>query len=238
VLFKYLTNTATTVAPSADFSKAIPAITGDTLTGATNLSYAYGIWVYVQNWDPASQKTIFYRKNNIQLFIDPNSPILMCRITLSDNTVSDIKITNSFPLQKWVHIIVSVDNQFVDCYLDGKLVVSQQVMKLVKNSDKTNTMVFPKQPLDSISSPLYLGNSGSLPSGQSFLSSTNGVGSGWSCNALLFTHWSNAVDPQTAWDWYMKGNGKSRFSSLFGAYGVNYTVLKDNIAIVNNQPLF
>jgi hypothetical protein len=92
------------------------------------------------------------------------------------------------------------------------------------------------QPTDSASSKLYLGNS----SRANFRSGSQGVnvGSGWSANALIFTRWTTPVDPQTAWDWYMKGNGKSKFTSLFSSYGINYSVLKDNITIVNNQPLF
>jgi len=223
LLFKYLSNTATTLSPVADFTKAIPTITGDTLTGATNLSYAHGIWLYVQNWDPSAQKTIFYRPNNIKLYLDQNAPTLKCDIWLASGSTQTITITNTFALQKWVYIIISVDNQFVDCYLDGKLVISQQIPP-------------PKQPVDSTTSPLYLGNSGT----PNFSAGVAGIsiGSGWSANALIFTRWTNAVDPQMAWEWYMKGNGKSKFASLFGSYGINYSVLKDNITIVNNRPLF
>lgn len=244
LLFKYLTNTATTVSPSADFTKAVPSITGDSLTSATNLSYAYGIWLYVQNWDPNAKKTIFSRRDNIKLYLDDNSPTLKCDIVLADNTKKTVTITTNFQLQKWVYIIISVDNQFVDCYLDGKLVISQQVMKLQQSGTPgtpgaTNTVIGPKQPGTSADSQLYLGNSDpSITSRFTAGSPGVSVGSGWSANALLFTRWTTPVDPYTAWEWYMKGNGKSKFSSLFGSYGVNYSILKDNITIINNQPIF
>jgi hypothetical protein len=233
LLFQYLTNTATTVAPSADLTTSLPSVTGNKLASATNLSYGYGIWLYVQNWDNNVQKTIFYRADNIKVYLDRMNPTLYCDITLNDSTsvkpsIKKIEITNSFPLQKWVYIIVSVDNQFVDCYLDGKLVKSQKVLT-------------PKQPLDAATAPLYLGNTGEyVTTGTPFKQGEPGVsvGSGWSANVLLFTRWTKPVDPQTAWSWYMKGNGKSRYGSLFGSYGVNYSILKDNISIVNNQPLF
>jgi len=239
LLFAYLTSSSSTVAPSADLTKAIPSITGSALAGATNLSYGIGLWLYVQNWDSLAQKTIFYRPNNIKLYLAKDSPTLYCDVTLSDSTVKTVVVTTSFPLQKWVYIIISVDNQFLDCYLDGKLVMSQQVMNVKQNSDGTSSIIAPMQPTDSTTSPLYLGNSGN-PVGGSFTAGTPGVsmGSGWSANVLILTRWTTAVDPQTAWDFYMKGNGKSKFASLFGSYGVNYSVLKDNIAIVNNQPLF
>jgi hypothetical protein len=244
LLVVYLSSTSTTVSSSADFTKAVPAITGTNLVAPTNVSYAYGIWLYVQNWDPASQKTILYRPNNFKLYLDKASPTLYCDITLSDSTTSKpnvktVMITNSFPLQKWVYLILSLDNQYLDFYIDGKLVISHQIMKSVTGSNGTNTVIAPMQPTDSTSSPLYLGNSGN-PVGGTFTSGTTSgsVGSGWSANALLVTRWTTPVDPQTAWNWYMKGNGQSGIRGMFGNYNVNYTILKDNIAVVNNKPLF
>jgi Concanavalin A-like lectin/glucanases superfamily len=244
LLVVYLTSSATTVNTSADFTTAIPTITGNNLPSATNVSYAYGIWLYVQNWDPSSQKTILYRPNNFKLYLDKLSPTLYCDVVLSDSTaqtpsIKTVMITNTFPLQKWVCIILSIDNQYLDCYLDGKLVLSHQIMKLNKGTDGTNSVIAPIQPKDSTTSPLYLGNSGD-PAGGTFTAGTTGggVGSGWSANALLVTRWTTPVDPQTAWNWYMKGNGQSSLGGVFGNYNVNYTILKNNIAIVNNKPLF
>ena len=45
-------------------------------------------------------------------------------------------ITDNFPLQKWVCIGLSVDSQFVDGYIDGKLIRSQRF--------KTGTNTMPK----------------------------------------------------------------------------------------------
>jgi len=233
LLYVYLTSTASTITSSADFTKAIPSITS--FASPTNLSHGFGLWLYVQNWDPSVDKTILFRSENFKLYLDKQSPTLNCEVTLSDSTAAapdkkTVMITNNFPLQKWVGIIISFDNQYLDCYLDGKLVISYQLVNV-----KNNNAISPKQPLDSITSPLYLGNSAVTP----FRPSTDGsTGSGWSANALLLTRWTSPVDPQTAWDWYMKGNGQSKFGSMFSSYGVNYTILKDNIAIVNNKPLF
>jgi hypothetical protein len=242
LLYIYLTSTSSTLTTIADFSLAIPAVTGDNLKSATNLSYAYGIWIYVQNWDPSAQKTILYRPDNFKLYLDKKSPTLYCDIVMSNSTttspsVKTITLTNSFPIQKWVYIILSMDNQYLDCYLDGKLILSNQVTTTI-GTGNTTTVVTPMQPKDSTKSQLYLGNSGD-PVGGTFNPSTDSnTGSGWSAQALTLTRWTVAVDPQTAWNWYMKGNGKSRFSAIFSSYGVNYTVLKDNVPVLSNQTLF
>jgi len=234
LLFLYITSNSTTLVPMADFTQSIPTIAGDNLPGATSVSYAYGVWLYVQNWDPNTEKTIMYRKGNFRLYLDRSTPTLKCDITLSDGSTKTVQLATGFQLQKWVCIILSMDNQYLDCYLDGKLVTSYQIVNQNTTGGST-TVVMPMQPPDSTASPLYLGNSGTVTS---FKSGSNGsAGSGWSASALLIHKWQSAVDPQTAWNWYMQGNGKSKYS-LFSQYGVNYTVLKDNVAVINNKPLF
>jgi len=52
------------------------------------------------------------------------------------NNGSAILITNNYPIQKWCYIVISVDNNFIDCYLDGKLVLSQKTY--VSNSGSAN----------------------------------------------------------------------------------------------------
>jgi len=215
LLFKYLANTSSMLVSTADFSKSVPTI--NSVASPTNTSYAYGIWLYVQKWDANTKsKIIFNRNENIKLYLDKSTPTLLCDVTMNAGEPKKIQITNNFPLQKWVCIIISIDNQILDCYLDGKLVLSQQVTTF---SDDKKNYIFPKVPSDKV--VLSLGGD-----------------STWSANALLFTRWTTAVDPQTAWDWYMKGNGKSKLKSLFTGYGVNYSILKNDVAIVNNQPLF
>jgi len=222
LLFKYLSNTSSMLVNNVDFSKSVPTI--NSVASPTNTSYAYGIWLYVQKWDANSKKIIFNRKDNIKLYLENSTPTLLCDVIMNETinnaaTIKNIQITNSFPLQKWVCIIISIDNQILDCYLDGKLVLSQQVTKTTTSTDNKTNYIFPATPSDKV--VLSLGGD-----------------STWSANALLFTRWTTAVDPQTAWDWYMKGNGKSKIKSLFTSYGVNYSILKDDVAIVNNQPLF
>lgn len=234
LLFLYITSNSTTLVPMADFTQAIPTIAGDNLPGATSVSYAYGVWLYVQNWDSNVEKTILYRPGNFKLYLDKSTPTLKCDIAMSSGNDKTVTIVTGFQLQKWVCVILSMDNQYLDCYLDGKLVTSYQIVNQT-TTGTTTSVIMPKQPTDATASPLYLGNSGTVPT---FRSATTGIsGSGWSASALLIHKWQSAVDPQTAWNWYMQGNGKSKYT-LFSQYGVNYTVLKDNVAVINNKPLF
>ena len=44
--------------------------------------------------------------------------------------------------------------------------------------------------------------------------------------AARFKRWTHPINPQTVYDEYMKGNGQG---SMIGAYGVDVSILKDNI---------
>ena len=115
------------------------AVASDSISSDDSKIYSYGLWLYVNTWSSTSTKTIFRRQNegnsnkdDIRLYLDSITPTLKCDFytNYSTNTpLETVNITNNFPIQKWVYIIVSVDNKIVDTYLDGKLITSQQLNK-------------------------------------------------------------------------------------------------------------
>jgi len=181
----------------------------DITSKPTSTRYAYGIWVYVNEWDSNITKVIFERENNVKLYLDKMSPTLKCDITMSASDPETVNITDNFPLQKWTHIIVNADNQYFDFYLDGKLVKSIRA-----HADNS----IPKQPLKNTQMTL-------------------GDGSAFDAHVTRFYHWNKPIDPHTAWKTYMAGNGQSTLTSVGSSYGVNLHVLKDNIEYTKFQLL-
>jgi hypothetical protein len=189
-------------------NKTQQAIT--TLPNSSSARYAYGIWVYVNNLDsaakgPGKPNTIFQRNNNIILSLDNNTTTLYC--WLNDNVTSirnATPITSNFPLQKWCQIIVNVDNQFVDYYLNGKLIKSEKKQKLLTTPSDISLGT----------SNIYLGNSANSPYVV------------FDAYVSKLQYWSSPIDPQTAWNSYLSGNGQN---SMIGWYNLNLQVLKDNM---------
>ena len=215
VLYAYLTGTVTKMSQNANLNAAIPPITK--VDGARNTRYGYSIWVYVNTWNNNSTKTIFSRPNSLRLYLDNTSPTLKLDLAMNGAPVNNVpptmtmNITNNFPLQKWVCVCVSVDNQFVDAYLDGKLVKSQRFYTLPP------TVTIPQTPPDATASPVYLGNSqpGEFAPFDAFITE--------------FKRWSVPIDPQSAWDTYLAGNGTNGVSRAFSSYGIDVSVLKNNV---------
>jgi hypothetical protein len=214
VLYYFFSATATTLVPTASLKTVAPAITP--LVNPTYTSYSYGIWVNVNTWDSNVDKTIFSRQNNIRLYLDKNTPTLKCDIMMSNNQTQTMIITDNFPIQKWTHVIVSMDNQFMDIYLDGKLVKSQRFY--TPSSGGTTVGIMPKQPLDN-PVPVFLGNS----------DSTLAPFTPFDAYVANFTRWTTPMDPQTAWNTYMSGNGGNSITKLASSYNVNLSILKNNV---------
>ena len=212
VLYAYMTGTVTNLAKSTSLSVVNLPITD--IAGSRNTRYGYTIWVYVNTWDNNSKKTIFSRNNNIRVYLDDNSPTLKVQLTMNkrnaDNNAyvtDEMIVTKNFPLQKWVCISVSVDNQFVDAYLDGKLVKSHRFY----NND-SGTM--PIVPPDASSAPINLGNSN---------------GSVFDAYVSEFKRSIVPIDPETAWNNYLEGNGTNAVSRAFSSYGIDVAILKNNV---------
>jgi hypothetical protein len=233
VLYKYFSSSATTLQSSLiNLRTATPVTPITTIGSPTNNQFAYGVWVYVNNWDQGTNKVIFNHKGVVTLYLMNNQPSLVVDVQMQNSTtsppstVTSTNITNSFPLQKWVYIIVSLDNQFLDVYLDGKLV------KSAKLTDAKGTA----QPVVPSASPsVYLGNNSN---GDKLNNSNNGTGKQavsaatndpWSAYLTYFYRWSTPMDPGTAWKYYMKGNGQSTLLGNISNYGVQMQIMQNNV---------
>jgi len=206
VLYAYFTDKSSELVQEASLLTPVEAITN--ISGPKNTRYAHSVWVYVNTWDNNTDKTIISREDNFKLYLDKNSPILKLDVKMndSDGTYETMMITNNFPLQKWVNITISMDNQFSDAYIDGKLVRSQRFFKKTDNSSAIPAIPPGKD------IPLYLGN----------------VDGKFDAYATLFRRWTTPIDPETAWDVYMKGNGSSKLASALNDIGIDVSILQNN----------
>ena len=115
-------------------------ISVDKLTKPESAKYSFEVWTYVYGSnDPSIQGKYFFSrdaisagKKNIGLKMGTNNtPSLYLEYVnttkvnnVDTKTQQSVQITDNFPLQTWQHVIVSVDNGYIDVYLNGKLVKS------------------------------------------------------------------------------------------------------------------
>jgi len=143
------------------------------------------------SYDNNGQNTAY----DFGLFLDSTSPTLYCALgatTLNSDTTSTpsnlITVSNNFPLQTWVYVVISANTNVIDCYLNGKLVISQ----LIQQQGSIVTPSF---------SNIYLGN---------------GSGPGWDAQLSNFKRYTTALTPQTVWSNYLSQAPNSIFASSYG----------------------
>lgn len=125
VLYVYFVSKSSVISQAANLNGQNPPVTN--IVSGQSTRYAYGIWVYVNTWNDAP-KNIFTLPGTISLDLAANTPTLSCTIQQTPTSaVQPIIITNNFPIQTWVCIIISSDGTVVDFYLNGKLVNSNKL---------------------------------------------------------------------------------------------------------------
>lgn len=195
IVFFYMT-TKDSLADRLDLWQAQSPILATSLTKPESAKYSYEMWLYVYGTKESATTTgesyIFYRngndandntKKNIGLKLTSTKPSLTLEYTKT-NSKHTIQITDNLPLQSWVHVIISVDNSYIDIYMNGKLV------KSIK---------------DAIDTP----------------SLSNSVMYGVSKTYLAkFERTAAPIDPQTAWNNYLSGNGENPIKKYTGDYNL------------------
>ena len=232
-LYYYFTSTSTTLTSGISLNKNQVLFGDGQLKNPSATHYGYGIWLFINTWNTAviepagtaltnmtsntngyngpgitNGVVIFKRMDNskMMLYLDSSKPSLYYAIADLQGTIQRQLITDNFPIQSWTQIIFSVDNNIVDIYMNGKLLLSNVYANgLAIPSASAGT------PANGSTAALQLGNSSVA----------------FDANASKFQQWSNmAVDPQTAWNSYMSGNGQS---SGLSSYNVKLELLKDQI---------
>ena len=170
--------------------------------------YSYSVWIYIKDWSykNGENKIIFSRK-------DGNSPARSgpeVSLGPTDNTLTvsvdttggrtNCQVTQ-IPIQAWVNIIVVLNNQALDVYIDGKL---------------TRTCVLGGVPSMAIGASAWV----CPPNG----SGGNPGFDGWISSFRAFPY---PLNPREAYEIYREGHvGVSM--NIFNKYRIKLAFLKDN----------
>ena len=208
VIYRTLMAPTSVVAKQTYLQSKPQPIALSTLTNSNSMNYYYSLWIYVNNLNSAAtagagadaRVPVVGGKlsNNIFYIADQESPVktflsldvgentaLTANIPIS-NALKAYQITPNFPLQRWEHVVISVNQSYIDFYLDGKLIKS------------VNAGVNPNLPPANASKPaqIHFGNGDVYIAG--------------------FQRVANSMDPQTAWNLYLAGSGTTKSLINYG----------------------
>jgi hypothetical protein len=134
-IYAYIYSPSVTLSSATKLNQANASIVPSDRT--TSTIFSYSLWVYIENWQQSATNIFRCTSSagtHFSLDLPYSSPTLTCSIltgviacTPATTGPTIINITNNVPIQRWFHVIVSVNTNIVDCYLDGKLITSAQL---------------------------------------------------------------------------------------------------------------
>ena len=188
------------------------------LSNPSSPNYYLLMWVYVKNFDYTADQILY----TLQSAATGATNILRLKLGSNGNLMYNVNngsfnnIVNSFPLQKWTCVVLSVDgNKTVDSYLDGKL---------VKSKKETNALT------TTSSDSCILEGSIDKPIRDTGTQDEIRLNNGNDIRVGTFQRIPQSMDPGTAWKKYEDGNGGNFMTKMFSNYGVSLRLNKDDTA--------
>jgi hypothetical protein len=210
MLYKYFTNTTLT-SGVMDLSKSND-YTYDKLKSPTSKIYSLAGWVFMTGQTPGSSGGFIFKREstegstktiNIGLYFNGTSMDLFGGDAPNSSTLPTNKlfsITNQIPLQKWVYVVVNVNGDLVEVYLNGKIVKTVQIQ-----DNKLTTKFSPTATLK-VGDPAIKGY------------------------ITQFSMIPELIGASTVWKNYLNGNGVgNQFLNYFMPYNINMAVTKDDV---------
>ena len=187
---------------------ANPPVLMSSLATPNSPRYNLSFWVSVESLiaeqtlftiaDPSAAPT---KKKNLEVKFTLDATLKYTISNSSNDNDKEHVIMTNFPLQKWVYVVMSIDSDVMDMYIDGKLIRSEKFTTKPDVPVKQCSITFPTPNNATV---IYIAR---------------------------FERNPVAMDPSTAWSKYMAGNGGNYFSSLFSSYGAAFSITKDNLEI-------
>jgi hypothetical protein len=174
-------------------------IPSTSLPQGSSVNYAYSIWIYIDDWSYryGEEKIIFLRGAIGSTFMPSLS------LAPTDNTLQIVVSTDEDPFEFYVPNIPLQKWTNLIVSLNNKSMDTYINGKLVK------TVVLPNLPKSDPSASLYL-----TPN------------NGFSGYTSRFNYWSDAINPQEAWNVYKNGPGGNIFSNFFNQYKIQLSFMK------------
>ena len=206
---------APTVASNIDLSTTALTVPASQIQGGTSVTYAVGCWIFIKNMPSSPVDVINYVADNtstskINIFTlklsNTNGPTLTAIIKTGSGNGTDTSIilTNNIPVQSWVYVVVSVSNNYIDSYINGKL---------VNSTPMSNGVYTPTFPTNTSNGPTFI--------------SPNAGNASLPIVITGLSRWNTPLDPQTVWGYYSQGNGNALQSMLGASYHLDLVFKKD-----------
>ncbi len=226
VIFRYLLKPKDAkIIKDATTGEIIP---GGELAASSSNNSAYSLWFFVNDYsqDYSKEKQVLHHvtpntTDGVMVNLAANTNDLLVAVKIAQDTSvgstdpsHHICQVNNIPIQKWIHLVVSIHGRIIDIYMNGKLVRSCLASAVPAISGLS-------------ANDVKIGGATSDVNNISTLLSTDTVVGvpGWSGYFAKFEYYPEAIDPQTVYYLYRAGYGGGSFLDYLNRYQVKVALL-------------
>ena len=128
ILYKVIDEKGRSIAGKMDLTSKQNGVPVKNTGKADSTRYYIGAWLYVNSLNGTQTIYSIGPSDTPYLKVEiTDTAQLQYSIKNGDAATANHIIMNNFPLQKWVYVVISVDNNVVDLYIDGKLISSHKI---------------------------------------------------------------------------------------------------------------
>jgi hypothetical protein len=183
-------------------------------SNANSSNFTYSIWFYIDDWNYnyGKPKVVFGRMTqgsnpkepcpSVVLGATQNNLVVSLAVFPGADTVPDDG-------SKFIIHSCAVANISIQKWVNLFISVYSRTLDIYIDGKLVRTCVLPGTAAIDATAPVYITPYGGF--------------SGWTSN---FQYWSDASDPQKAWNIYKKGYGSSMLGGIFGKYTIKISLME------------
>lgn len=220
VVFRYIMKDVNTLSGIMS-AKTMQTVSASSLASSSSegntSNYTYSIWFYIDDWNYryGEPKVIFGRMTSGSGNKEPCPSVTLA--PAENNIVISLAVYPGLDEQpengeNYIVHNCPIANVPIQKWCNLLMSVYGRTLDLYLDGKLVRTCILPGVAKIDSDSNVYV--------------TPNGGFSGWTAN---LQYWSNATDPQKAWNIYTKGYGGSWLGNLFGHYSVKVTVMENDV---------
>ena len=208
-IIRYITKDVSTLSgltSAKTMQQVSPSDLGVSTLNTSN--FAYSIWFYIDDWNYryGEPKIIFGRMMNNNM----SQPCPSVTLGAMQNDINvALSLNDPTKIGTYQNFSCSVANVLIQGWVNLAISVFGRTLDIYIDGKLVRTCVMPGVAVVDSTAPLFV--------------TPNGGFSGWTTK---LQYWSDAINPQMAWNVYQKGYGAGMLGNLFGDYGIKVAFME------------
>ena len=105
------------------------------------LGFTQSFWIYVKDWNYRFMNEKFIlNKGGFLVYLGSKNNNLYIEIPILNKTRPERIVYENIPIQKWINIVILLDNRYIDVWLNGKLYHSRHLENIPDLKPKSETI--------------------------------------------------------------------------------------------------